>query len=122
MTTEPLSPTDTLPWHLRNNWAPVLDERDDTELRVDGVIPLELTGTYVRTGPNPATGTSGHWFFGDGMLHGVRLANGTAEWYRNRFIQTPNISEPLDDPMSAMGDLTRGTGNTHVVPHNKELL
>ena len=50
------------------------------------------------------------------MLHGVRLANGKAEWYRNRFVDTPNITDPLADPMTGMGDLTRGTGNTHV-PH-----
>jgi carotenoid cleavage dioxygenase-like enzyme len=111
-----------LPWHLRNNWAPVLDERTDTDLRVDGVIPPELVGTYVRTGPNPASGTSAHWFFGDGMLHGIRLANGKAEWYRNRFVRTPNITDPTGDPMANMGDLTRGTGNTHVVAHHNELL
>ena len=104
-----------LPWHLRGNWAPVLDERTDHDLRVDGMIPTELTGTYVRTGPNPASGRSDHWFFGDGMLHGVRLAGGKAEWYRNRFVQTPNITDPLDDPMATMGDLTRGTANTHVL-------
>ena len=45
-----------VPWHLRNNWAPVLDERTDRDLRVEGAIPPELTGTYVRTGPNPASG------------------------------------------------------------------
>jgi carotenoid cleavage dioxygenase-like enzyme len=112
-----------LPWHLRGNWAPVLDERTDFDLRVDGVIPTELVGTYVRTGPNPASGKSDHWFFGDGMLHGVRLAGGKAEWYRNRFVQTPNITDPTDgDPMSSMGDLTRGTANTHVMAHNKKLL
>jgi carotenoid cleavage dioxygenase len=124
MTTE--SPTSTittdLPWHLRDNWAPVLDEITETGLRVEGTIPPELTGTYVRTGPNPASGTSKHWFFGDGMLHGIRLAGGRAEWYRNRFVRTPNITDPLDDPSSGMGDLTRGTGNTHVVAHHGELL
>ena len=127
--TEPIAPDGSsadstgAPWHLRDNWAPVLDERTDTELRVEGTIPPELTGLYVRTGPNPASGRSDHWFFGDGMLHGVRLAGGKAEWYRNRFVQTPNITDPLDgDPMSTMGDLTRGTGNTHVMEHNGELL
>ena len=109
-------------WHLRDNWAPVLDERTDFDLRVDGVIPPQLQGTYMRTGPNPSTGVSDHWFFGDGMIHGIRLANGKAEWYRNRFVQTPNISDPQSDPMSTMGDLTRGTANTHVMPHNGEIL
>ncbi len=116
-----MTTTDTTPWHLRGNWAPVFDERTDHELRVDGTIPPALNGTYVRTGPNPASGTSAHWFFGDGMLHGVRLRDGKAEWYKNRFVQTPNISDP-QDMVSTIGDLTRGTGNTHVVPHNGELL
>ncbi len=118
----PAATATDLPWHLRDNWAPVLDERTDHDLRVDGTIPPELTGTYVRTGPNPASGRSDHWFFGDGMLHGVRLAGGKAEWYRNRFVQTPNITDPVDDPMATMGDLTRGTANTHVLAHNGELL
>ena len=117
------SPPTTLPWHLRDNWAPVLDERTDTELRVEGTIPDVLQGTYVRTGPNPASGKSDHWFFGDGMVHGVRIAGGKAEWYRNRFVQTPNITDPdSGDVMANMGDLTRGTANTHVMPHNKKLL
>ncbi len=47
-----------LPWHLRGNWAPVLDERTDFDLRVDGIIPPELQGTYVRTGPEPGTRAS----------------------------------------------------------------
>ena len=109
-------------WHLRGNWAPVLDELTVPDLRVTGAIPPELQGTYLRTGPNPASGSSDHWFFGDGMIHGIRLANGKAEWYRNRFVQTPNIDDPLDDPMAGMGDLTRGTANTHVMPHNGEIL
>ena len=122
MTTIDAPPT-TLPWHLRNNWAPVLDERTDTELRVEGTIPDVLQGTYVRTGPNPASGKSDHWFFGDGMVHGVRIAGGKAEWYRNRFVQTPNVTDPdSGDMMTNMADLTRGTANTHVLAHNKKLL
>jgi carotenoid cleavage dioxygenase len=109
-------------WHLRGNWAPVLDEMTAHDLRVDGTIPPQLQGTYIRTGPNPATGKSDHWFFGDGMVHGIRLANGKAEWYRNRFIETPNVSDPLDDPIAGMGDLSRGTGNTHVVAHGNQIL
>ncbi len=112
-------------WHLRDNWAPVLDERTDTELRVDGVLPPEINGVYLRTGPNPASGYSAHWFFGDGMVHGIRLANGRAEWYRNRFVQTPNITDPKGvrgESDVDISDLARGTGNTHVIPHNGEIL
>jgi len=36
---------------------------------------------YVRNGHNPKPGvTPSHWFKGSGMLHGVRLVNGRAEW------------------------------------------
>src|SRR3712207_7659046 len=33
----------------------------------------------------------GHWFFGEGMLHGVELKDGRASWYRNRFVRTPSF-------------------------------
>jgi len=39
----------------------------------------------VRTGLNPLAGTNAaayHWFSGDGMVHGIRLQDGKAEWYR----------------------------------------
>ena len=115
--------TAPLPWHLRGNWAPVQDELTVADLRVDGAVPPELEGLYVRTGPNPVSGSSDHWFFGDGMVHGIRLSGGKAEWYRNRYIQTPNITDPTGgDVMSNMGDLTRGTGNTHVLAHQDKIL
>ena len=47
------------------------------------------TGLYVRNGSNPRSGTSPHWFLGDGMLHGVRVERGKAVWYRNRWVRTP---------------------------------
>ena len=28
-----------------------------------------------------------HWFSGTGMVHGVRLREGRAEWHRNRFVR-----------------------------------
>ena len=59
---------------------------------------------------------------GDGMVHGVRLSQGKAEWYRNRCVQTPNITEPEADPMSGLGDLSRGNANTHVVTHAGKIL
>ncbi len=121
MTIEETSQTE-LAWHLRDNWAPVLDERTDFDLRVEGTIPSDISGTYMRTGPNPLSGQSAHWFFGDGMVHGVRLEGGKAAWYRNRFVQTPNITDPTGDAMSNMGDLTRGTGNTAIVRHNDKVL
>jgi carotenoid cleavage dioxygenase-like enzyme len=51
-----------------------------------------LSGLYVRNGSNPKADDSRHWFLGDGMLHGVRLQGGRAQWYRNRYIQTPQLA------------------------------
>ena len=110
------------PWFLRGNWRPMQAEREETNLQVQGSIPAKLSGVYLRTGPNPKSGQGAHWFLGDGMVHGIRLENGKAKWYRNRFLQTPDITEPLTDPSAGLGDLRRGKGNTHVVAHNKKIL
>jgi carotenoid cleavage dioxygenase len=48
----------------------------------------------VRIGPNPATPpdpATYHWFLGDGMVHGVRLRDGRAEWYRNRWVRGDDV-------------------------------
>ena len=66
------------PAHLQGNGAPVQDELTLTDLRVSGSIPSELDGRYLRNGANPFTGMSDHPFFGDGMIHGVRLREGKA--------------------------------------------
>jgi carotenoid cleavage dioxygenase-like enzyme len=85
-TTMPFDPAK--PWWLQGNFAPVHHETEAFQLAVSGAIPPELDGLYVRNGSNPQSGTSPHWFFGDGMVHGVRLRNGKAEWYRNRYVRT----------------------------------
>ena len=110
------------PWFLRGNWRPIQQERTETQLVVHGNIPSDLSGVYLRTGPNPKSGTGEHWFLGDGMVHGIRLSDGKAQWYKNRFLQTPDITDPLSDPAAGLGDLRRGKGNTHVVAHNKKIL
>ena len=85
-TTEPFDPS--RPWWLQGNFAPVKKEVEAFDLAVEGAIPSELTGLYVRNGSNPQASDSSHWFFGDGMVHGVRLSDGKAEWYRNRYVRT----------------------------------
>ncbi|MEY4950297.1 MAG: hypothetical protein RL698_2508 [Pseudomonadota bacterium] len=76
------------PWWLQADYAPVADEIDAFDLRIRGRIPAGLDGLYVRNGSNPQKADSPHWFFGDGMIHGVRIADGKALWYRNRYVQT----------------------------------
>ena len=106
------------PWFLSGNYGPVFDELTDTDLKVTGTIPKALSGTYVRNGSNPKDGTAGHWFFGDGMVHGVRLENGKAQWYRNRYVRTPKLEKGLDamDP-DCIFDPAASAANTHVLAH-----
>jgi carotenoid cleavage dioxygenase len=115
---------DATPMHLRGNGRPIQEERTLTTLKVTGSIPRELDGRYVRNGANPKSGFSVHPFFGDGMVHGVRLRDGKAEWYRNRYVQTPFVLAPdLDilDPAVAT-DMKASKANTHVVGHAGRIL
>ncbi len=74
---------------------PMTEELTLTDLAVDGVLPPELDGRYVRIGPNAAAADprSYHFFTGDGMLHGIRLAGGRACWYRNRWIRSTAVAK-----------------------------
>ena len=115
---------ESTPAHLLGNGRPLTEERTLTELRVTGAIPRELDGRYVRNGANPLSGWSPHPFFGDGMVHGVRLRDGRAEWYRNRYVRTPFIANPsLDilDPAVLM-DMKSSKANTHVFGHAGRIL
>lgn len=106
--------------YLTDNFAPVHDELTVADLEVTGRIPEHLDGRYLRNGPNPL-GTPGeghHWFLGDGMVHGVRIADGEAKWYRNRYVRSSSVAQQL-------GEHSRSTGwdngdfapNTHVLEH-----
>ena len=115
---------ETTPSHLQGNGRPVTEQLTLADLKVNGKIPEELDGRYVRTGPNPITGTSTHPFLGDGMLHGMRLRDGKAEWYRNRYVQTPFITDPSVDvlDLSVMMDMKSSKANTHVMGHAGKIL
>ncbi|NUP00872.1 MAG: dioxygenase [Nonomuraea sp.] len=105
------------PGHLRS----VPDEIDATALPVTGVLPPGLTGRYLRNGPNALPGqTTAHFQVGPGMLHGVRLREGRAEWYRNRWIRTAAFH---GRPYAAGGrlDLTAVPANTHVIAHARRI-
>lgn len=73
--------------YLERNYAPVRRDYTVTELAVTSTIPAHRDGRYLRTGPNPIAEVDPetyHWFTGDGIVHGVRLRDGKAEWYRHR--------------------------------------
>ncbi len=99
------------------NYAPVADELTEFDLPVEGTIPAELNGWYLRNGPNPRQATA-HWFSGDGMIHGVRIENGRAAWYRNRWVQTDSFIKqfPLYNT-DGTRNLRASIANTHVVNH-----
>ncbi len=87
--------------YLTGNFAPVDRERTDFDLPVTGRIPESLDGRYLRNGPNPVRPpdpSTYHWFTGDGMVHGIRLRDGRAEWYRNRWIRAGAVPTALGEP------------------------
>lgn len=117
--TAPLS-GETAFW-LTGNYAPVKDETTAHDLKVTGTIPPELDGCYVKNGANPPSGTSLHWFLGQGMVHGVEISGGKANWYRNRYVRTPVMDQENPNIM-AMADPANSLANTHVIGHAGKIL
>ncbi|MFZ9396427.1 MAG: carotenoid oxygenase family protein [Erythrobacter sp.] len=110
-----------LPFWLSGNFAPVFEERSDSDLRVTGEIPRELNGLYVRNGANPPSGKSYDWFLGCGMLHGVEIADGKPRWYRNRYVRTCLLEQETPDPQTR-SQLENSIANTHVISHVGRIL
>jgi len=123
-------------------WAPNLAEWDAHDLEVvEGEVPLDLQGIYLRNTENPVHPSIGmyHPFDGDGMIHQLHLADGRAS-YRNRFVRTagflaeqeaagPLWTGMLDMPANSLrpdGWGARGrmkdASSTDVVVHNGEAL
>ena len=105
--------------YLENNFAPVDVETTLTELTWTGSIPDELTGRFLRNGPNPLQKVdpdSHHWFIGDGMVHGLRLDSGRADWYRNRWVRSESSAADLGEEVGDR-NLSGGSPNTHVIGH-----
>ena len=112
-------PDPSSPWWLQGNYGPVTNEMDIVDLDVTGSIPSALKGLYVRNGSNPKSGTSTHWFLGDGMLHGVALADGAASWYRNKYVRTGQYDgSAVSGPPSGANTAS----NVSVIYHGDKLL
>ena len=104
--------------YLAGNFGPVTEEITSTTLEVLGEIPKDLRGRYLRNGANPlgpVDTSKHHWFGGQGMVHGVRLDGGKADWYRNRRVRTANMVETLGEDLA--GRTLGGANNTHVIGH-----
>ena len=114
--------------YLSGNFAPVREELTVTDLDVTGRIPGFLDGRYLRNGPNPAADVDPdayHWFTGDGMVHGIRIRDGRAEWYRNRWVRSPAIAARLGEPYRGKRSgfpIPDFGANTNVIGHAGRIL
>jgi carotenoid cleavage dioxygenase-like enzyme len=125
--------------YLRGMYAPIDDERHDTDLVVHGEVPPGLQGVYLRNGPNPRFAPLGnyHVFDGDGMIHAVDLDGGRAR-YRNRWVESAGLGAerragralfgglgefrlPEPEVMEEVG-MMKNTANTNIVRHAGRLL
>jgi carotenoid cleavage dioxygenase len=107
--------------YLEGEFAPLQQEYTLTDLEVTGRIPDYLDGRYLRNGANPIGKTDPelyHWFMGDGMVHGIRIRDGKAEWYRNRWVRGPLAAKALGvrSPAGHAGTSLVGA-NTNVIGH-----
>ncbi len=113
--------------YLEGPFAPVAEEVTAFDLPVDGSIPADLNGRFLRIGPNPVLPedpATYHWFTGNGMVHGVRLREGRAEWYRNRFVRDDQVvaargGPETPGPRHGMGG---NVVNTNVIGHAGQTL
>jgi carotenoid cleavage dioxygenase len=98
-------------------------EHTITELDVTGHIPEHLDGRYLRNGPNPAQEVDPdayHWFTGDAMVHGVRIRDGKAEWYRNRWVRSAPVALAMGEkpvPRKQSAGWADTGPNTNVIGH-----
>ncbi|MFV8783143.1 carotenoid oxygenase family protein [Microbulbifer sp. SA54] len=130
--------------YLQGNYAPVSEERDfgPDELRVEGEIPANLVGAFMRDGANTAFQPN-HYVYpldGDGMIHAVYLKDGKAN-YKNRWVETSHLKterkfgrtiygsvgkllEVPQEVIEAGGEPNpvRNTANTNVLYHGGKLL
>ena len=114
---------------LTGTFAPIADELVLDQLPVEGEIPADLNGVYLRNGPNQQYEPKGvhHYFDGEGMIHSGTFRNGSFS-YRNRWIRTEgwkqndaageelfwgvmnSVKESTDKPMN-------DAANTDVIGH-----
>ena len=108
--------------YLNGIHQPMTSEQTLEDLSVTGNIPKELDGRYLRIGPNPVTPpdpANYHWFIGDGMAHGIRISDGKALWYRNRWMRSNAVSEALGEaPKPGTRNPRFDNANTNIVGLN----
>jgi carotenoid cleavage dioxygenase-like enzyme len=78
---------------LSGRFAPVHDEIAADDLPVTGTVPTDITGAYLRNGPNPRFAPLGSYTYpleGDGMVHGLWFEGGRVR-YANRWVETQGL-------------------------------
>lgn len=78
-------------------WRPNVAEYTCTDCDIEGDLPEDLNGIYIRNTENPMLPSLGryHPFDGDGMLHSVVFERGRVQ-YRNRLIRTDGVLAELE--------------------------
>ena len=80
--------------YLQGNYAPIDSERDFDvpELHIEGTVPEQLVGAFMRNGANTAYEPI-HYVYpldGAGMIHALYFDRGQVH-YRNRWVQTSHL-------------------------------
>jgi len=94
---ESLLPADDTHPYRTGAWRPQTREWTALEMEVEGELPADLNGVYLRNTENPLVPAMlrYHPFDGDGMLHAISFREGHAE-YRNRFVRTLGLAAELE--------------------------
>jgi carotenoid cleavage dioxygenase len=102
-------------------YRPVSQETTIEGLEVTGTLPEALDGSFLTIGANPfgrPSPTRDHMLAGDAMVHGLRLGQGRAQWYRNRWIRTDNAVKHLGGlPTPGRRQGLSDNTNTNVIRH-----
>ena len=101
-----LSPQDDHPYRT-GPWRPQHVEYDAWDLDVEGTIPDDLNGVYLRNTENPLFEPIRryHPFDGDSMMHSISFAAGEAR-YANRFVRTDGFLAEQEAKQSLWAGIT----------------
>ncbi|MBM3361753.1 MAG: carotenoid oxygenase [Betaproteobacteria bacterium] len=122
--------------YLNGAWEPTDTEwtASTPDLKIQGELPRDLAGIYLRNGHNQVHASLGkyHPFDGDGMVHAMRFEDGRVE-YRNRWVRTtgflaeqaagrslwPGIIEPRRAVLRGWGSIgaMKDNAGTDVIVH-----